>query len=671
MRRSICYCDPVQATAGEVNTWMFIYTTSLLLPKGTKLKFDLNSKGRDLDWEVPTANLKKNKNTIYAKLDNGKIIQAKEIESTESFVPSFEFILTTELPLGSNFTVIVGSAKDDPENNKINGTRAQTNSQRRRLFNLFVDPTGKGRYDDPETFSMDVKGGKLNNIRVLTPSFVARNKRFDVIVRFEDQFGNLTNDAHEDTLVELSYENLRENLKWKLFVPETGFISLPNLYFNEAGIYTIRLENLRTKEIFKSPPIKCFSDNTKHLFWGLLHGESERIDSTENIESCLRHFRDERALNFYASSPFESQEETSNETWKLILQNLAEFDEPDRFSTLVGFQYSGDATKEGSRHFVYNKDNKTILRKKDPKYSSLSKIYKSFSPKELISIPTFSMGKGFDFDFKNFEPEFERVVEIYNAWGSSEFSKKEGNSRPITGPGKTSVQESAEGSIQKALLKNCRFGFVAGGLDDRGIYSDFFEGDQEQYSPGMTAIIANEHSRNSLSEALYNRSCYATTGERIIVGLYLAGLPMGSETSTSVKPGLSMNRHLSGYVAGTSALKTVEIIRNGKIIKSFECDSYSMSFTYDDMIELNKVATDAKDKKPPFVYYYLRVIQEDGHMAWSSPIWVDYVPLVLKKPDKKPAVIKPIKKDDFLLDDEDDEEDEFANFDDDLDDEDE
>ena len=35
----------------------------------------------------------------------------------------------------------------------------------------------------------------------------------------------------------------------------------------------------------------------------LLHGESERIDSTENIESCLRHFRDDRAANFYASSP--------------------------------------------------------------------------------------------------------------------------------------------------------------------------------------------------------------------------------------------------------------------------------------------------------------------------------------------------------------------------------
>lgn len=650
VRRSICYCEPVQAIAGETNTWTFIYTTSVALPKGTKLKFDLMGKGREIDWEIPTSNLKKTKNVIFARLDNGKILQAKEIEVQDSIAPVFEFVLPSEMALGSNFTVVVGSPKSDPATYKSNGTRGQTNAQRRRSFFLYIDPTGKGRYDESEVFSMDVRGSTLQHIRILTPSFVARNKRFDVIVRFEDQFGNLTSAAPEDTLVELSYENLRENLKWKLFVPETGFISLPNLYFNEAGIYTICLENLKTKEIFRSPPIKCFSDNSKHLFWGLLHGESERIDSTENIESCLRHFRDERAFNFYASSPFESQEETPNEIWKLILQNLTEFDEADRFTTLVGFQYSGEPSKEGVRHFIYNKDNKTILRKKDPKYNSLSKIYKSFNPKEMISIPSFTMGKGYEFDFKNFEPDFERVVEIYNAWGSSECSKKEGNTRPITGSSKAGVAESAEGSIQKALLQNCRFGFVAGGLDDRGIYDDFFESDQVQYSPGITAIISSEHSKASIMEALYNRSCYATTGERIIVGLYLAGLPMGTETSTAVKHGLMVNRHLSGYVAGTTALAQVEIIRNGKVIKTFKGDGYSMNFTFDDMTPLDKVVIDAKDKKPPFVYYYLKVIQEDGHMAWSSPIWVDYVPLVLKKPDKKPTVLKPIKKDEFLLD---------------------
>jgi len=639
MRRSICYCEPSSALAGEVGTWKFIYTSAVALPKNTRLKFDLMSKGRDIDWEVPTANLKKTRNVIYALLDNGKLLQAKEIEAPDRFTPQYEFVLPQELEAGSNFTIVAGAPKDDKEG-RANATRAQNNAQRRRLYLLYIDPTGKGKYDEPEVFTMDIRGNKLSTIRILTPSFVARNKRFDVVVRFEDEYGNLTSNAPDDTLIELSHENLRENLNWKLFVPETGFITVPNLYFNEAGIYTIQLLNTSTKEFFRSAPIKCFPESKKNLFWGILHGESERIDSTENIESCLRHFRDEKALNFVATSSFESQEETSSDIWKMIVQNVAEFDETDRFNTFLGFQWDGIAGEEGVREIIYSKDNKPILRKKDPKYSSLKKTYKTLSPKELISIPSFTMGKGFEYDFKDFTPEFERVVEIYNAWGSSECTKKEGNLFPITTEGKNGIQESPEGSIQKALQRNCRFGFVAGGLDDRGIYADLYEGDQVQYTPGLTAIIAPEHSRSALFEALYNRSCYATTGEKIILGLYLAGLPMGSEISTANKQGLMINRHLSGYAAGTTKLKLIEIIRNGKVISTFEPKDYFYDFVYDDMTPIEKVAIDAKDKKPPFVYYYLRVLQEDGHMAWSSPIWVDFVPPL---PSVKNAVKRPVK----------------------------
>lgn len=660
MRRSICYCEPAFAQAGEVNTWKFVYTAASPLPKGTRLKFDMVSKGRDIDWEIPSSNVKKAANVIYAKLDNGKMIIAKEIISSQNFTPDFEFILPVPLETGSNFTIFVGSS--DLKKAQKNGNRAQTHSQRRRPFNLYIDPSGKGQYAEPEVFSIDIKGNTLNSIRVVAPSYVTRNKRFDVIVRFEDQYGNLTSDAPEETLIELSYEHLRENLNWKLFVPETGFIALPNLYFNEPGIYTIRLLNTHTKETFQSPPIKCFADSNKSVFWGTLHGESERIDSTENIESCLRHFRDDKGMNFFAASPFENQEETSNEMWKLINQNILEFDENDRFTTFLGIQWVGTRGEEGMRDILYLKDYKQPLRKKDTKFSTLKKIYKNFSSKEIISIPTFTMGKGFEYNFKNYDPDYERIVEIYNAWGSSECTKKEGNLLPIQISGKVGVQENAEGSVQKALLNNCRFGFVAGGLDDRGIYEPFFEGDQVQYTPGLTAIIAPEHSRSSLADALYNRSCYATTGERIIVGLYIAGMPMGSEISTAQKHGLLINRHISGFVAGTTKLKSVEIIRNGKVLKTYKPDNYSLDFAYDDMVPLEKVTVSAKDKKPPFVYYYIRVVQEDGHMAWSSPIWVDYVPGTPKRPASKTA--KPAAKP-VPMELEEEEEEEDFDFDDD------
>ncbi len=633
MRRSICYCEPSVAKAGEINTWKFIYSPAVALPKGSLLKFDLCSKGRSIDWQTPHTNLKKPENTVYAFLENGKILTARAVEVPESIVPQFEFQLPQEVPAGASITICVGGTK---EKEKVShGNMAQMTLQRRKPFLLYIDPSGKGNFQDPETFSIDIKGNELAAIRILAPSVAIKNRRFDVVLRFEDEFGNLTNNAPENTLIELTHQNLRENLKWKLFVPETGFIALPNLYFNEAGVYTIELHNVTTKETFRSCPIKCFASEVKQCFWGLLHGESERFDSTESIESCLRHFRDEKSLNFFATSPFESQEETPNDIWKLVSQNVEEFNEEERFSVFLGTQWMGDSPEEGLRQFLFSKGEKSILRKKEARSSNLKKIYKLLSPKEMISCPLFTMGKGFEYDYKEWSPEFERIVEIYNAWGSSETTSKEGNSRPIKGPAKRGIAESAEGAVLKALLANKRVGFVAGGLDDRGVYADFFENDQEQYSPGLTAIFADVLSRQALFDALYNRMCYATTGERIILGLEIAGKPMGSEIDAAEKPGLHVNRHITGYVAGTAPLAKVELIRNGEVLQLYTPTANFLDFTYDDMVPLSEVVIHPKDKAAPFLFYYLRVTQTDGHMAWSSPIWVDCKGSEIKISSKK------------------------------------
>lgn len=619
MRRSICQCEPKLIRAGETNTWKFIYTTANSLPKGTKIKFDLDSNGKPSDWQIPQVNPKNKSNLIWAELPNEKMIAATPVENPNKPCCEYEFVLPIEIKPLEKFTVCIGSPTGD---SKEQGTRAQQNVQRRRCFNLLIDTKGKGDYKEKEVFQMDIKGNILKKMRIIIPSVVTRNKRFDIIVRFEDVFGNLTNFAPDGTLIELTYDHLRENLNWKLFVPETGFLTLPNLYFNEPGIYKIKLQNLLTKEVFYSPPIKCFEDNDINLFWGLLHGECEKSDSVENLDTTLRYFRDEKAHHFFAISPCEYEERPTNEQWKQMSSQIAEFNEDERFTTFLGFQWKGETKKEGMRQIVYAKDQKPLQRQKDLKSSSLSKIYKSFQPKELISIPISTMSKENPYSFDDFNPDFERVVEIYNAWGSSECLEKENNLRPLLPLKKKGSLESAEGSIQQALLNNCRFGFVAGGFDDRGAYEDCFE-THVQYSPGLTGIYAKDHTRASIIDALYNRSCYATTGKKIIIGLYVAQKPMGSELDTGTKPGLEMNRHLSGFAIGTDTIREICLIRNGKVIHTYHPNNYQMEFEFDDLEPLKKVVLKEKHGKPPFVYYYMRVIQNDGHIAWSSPIWVD------------------------------------------------
>lgn len=130
---------------------------------------------------------------------------------------------------------------------------------------------------------------------------------------------------------------------------------------------------------------------------------------------------------------------------------------------------------------------------------------------------------------------------------------------------------------------------------------------------------------------------------------------MGSEILTSDKPGCLVNRHISGSVAGTCKLQTIEILRNGKVIHTIAPDAYWADYHYDDLEPLKSVTLPGGTDKPPFVYYYVRVTQEDGHIAWSSPIWVDLVPPIpgkgrkaLSKSAKKPfAILEEVEEDEI------------------------
>jgi len=110
-----------------------------------------------------------------------------------------------------------------------------------------------------------------------------------------------------------------------------------------------------------------------------------------------------------------------------------------------------------------------------------------------------------------------------------------------------------------------------------------------------------------------------------LVGINIASATMGAELNSKEKPGLDYNRHISGYAVGTQKLASVEIIRNGSVIKVYHPEKDDFNFGFDDNERLSNVVIKSNDDRPPFVFYYLRVTQEDGHIAWSSPIWIDQI----------------------------------------------
>ena len=99
------------ARAGHISTWKFHYTPAITLPEGTRLKFDLLTEGRDIDWEPPTVDLNEGANVIYVLMEDGEIVEGEELETPEGTV-QYEFTLPQSVEAEKKVSIVVGTLPD-------------------------------------------------------------------------------------------------------------------------------------------------------------------------------------------------------------------------------------------------------------------------------------------------------------------------------------------------------------------------------------------------------------------------------------------------------------------------------------------------------------------------------------------------------------------------------
>jgi hypothetical protein len=111
--------------------------------------------------------------------------------------------------------------------------------------------------------------------------------------------------------------------------------------------------------------------------------------------------------------------------------------------------------------------------------------------------------------------------------------------------------------------------------------------------------------REAIVAAMKARRAYAAT-DNIFVELRMGDHFMGEAFAASTPP-------LTAYVSGTAPIKQVEVIKSNRIVYTAPGTGREMRFTY-------------TDREPPSgeAWYYIRAEQENGELAWSSPVWVRY-----------------------------------------------
>jgi hypothetical protein len=190
-----------------------------------------------------------------------------------------------------------------------------------------------------------------------------------------------------------------------------------------------------------------------------------------------------------------------------------------------------------------------------------------------------------------------------------------------------------DNSVQSALNQGHRLGIIASSDSHDGHpgYSDWLR-IRRGYHGGLVAVCARELTREAIFEALWNRHCYGTTGERIILDFSINGHSMGEEIRGNEH---LRARRISVRVSGTAPIERIDVVRNGLEAYSYAGESsesvlistrkgnqnYYEEFNWVDEEEFDNVCLVPKDSEP-FIYYYIRVTQANDEMAWSSPIWV-------------------------------------------------
>ncbi len=338
------------------------------------------------------------------------------------------------------------------------------------------------------------------------------------------------------------------------------------------------------------------------LYWGDLHRHTE-ISSDGGYDGTLwdmyRYAIDVAELDFIASTDHSyggAGKDGLLETydwWRT--QKLADvFHLPGVFMPLFGYERT-PTFPYGHRNVISPNRGAvaipiTVPREerntKFPRRPDELALWKALKGSDAITIPhTIAAGGGTDWSYH--DPAFQTLLEIYQGCRLS----YEGRGAPRV----NSAERYEVGYAQNALTKGYKMGFIASS-DHRSTHISY------------AAVYAEEPTRQGIFRALRQRHAYAAT-DNIVVDVRVGEAIMGDETTTSEAPVIRI------AVRGTAPIDNIQIIKDNQYLYSLRPGTRNVAFAYRDGAA-----------EPGESYYYVRLQQTDGQMAWASPIWVDYRP---------------------------------------------
>jgi hypothetical protein len=476
-----------------------------------------------------------------------------------------------------------------------NDARVDRFAEREELFQVFVDADGDGHSAgivNPPT--LQIKAEEPTWLNVIAPSQVAPLEPIEIRATPLDKRGNwsafptgkytlsvIRNGQVSSTLIQ-NIKDTEKTITFK-YVPEL------------EGIYFFLIEG--SKELQgRSNVMDCQKGARKlRLYFGDIHGHSRLSDGTGTPEDYYKYARTVSGLDI-ASLTDHADHGTipiRGNVWSHIQKAANNAYEKGHFVTFLGFEWTN--WEYGHRYVYFRDGDGPVFRSVDTESDTPQKLWNLLETYEAMTIAHHTGGGPVPIDWNVKPGSKEWLVEISSIHGTSEYYG-----------GESMIYRPVKGSfVRDALMRGYRLGIIGSG--------DTHDGHPGQRTigaavSGIVGVYSTGLTREDVWYAFKRRRVYATSGPKIILDFRAADSPMGSEITWTASKG---SIPLDIRAIGCDEIVSVEIIRNGEQIIKEKADGVFVHYFLED-----------SQPQPGTSWYYSRVLQRDGNMAWSSPVWI-------------------------------------------------
>ena len=289
-------------------------------------------------------------------------------------------------------------------------------------------------------------------------------------------------------------------------------------------------------------------------YWGDLHAQTASTVGTGSDDEYFSFARDKAHLDFTSHQANDFM--VSDEDWSTLNQVIDRYNDPGRFVVFSGYEWSGNTPCGGDHNVIYLNSGEDIYRSSHWQVphvpesavspaNPVNELYDRFKGRQDVMLIPHVGGRFADVR-SFFDPDLISLVEIVSCWGVFEWMLWDA----IDAGHKVGIVCNSDGHKGRPGAE----GPGAGAFGVRG---------------GLTCVLAEALTRESVFNALKNRRCYGTTGPRIYLEFNAGGQPMGSLIESQE------NVTLSAKVIGTAPIEALFLYRGRKIVEGVYPDDFN------------------------------------------------------------------------------------------------